>query len=178
MVNEGMNDAPIFLSVALVVIGLALLLMGRRLFWFFVGAVGFFAGQEFGAALFPTLSEAGRIAVAVGLGVVGALLAIVLQRLAVILAGGVLGGMLAVRLAPELGLHTDASVLLAFAMGALLVAVLIAVLFEPGLVVVSAVAGAVMIAEALPLDKVLTFPVIVVLAIAGGVYQMRRLRRR
>lgn len=177
MIKEDMNDALTFVPVAQCVAGLGLLFFGQRLFWVFVAAVGFFAGVEFAATLFRGWPEWQIFLAALGTAVIGAALAVALQRLAVILAGAFVGGLLAMRIAPDLGLHTDAALLVTFVAGALLVAVLMAVLFDPAVILVSAVAGAVILVDALEVDSVLAAPLGIALAVIGGWLQARRLRR-
>jgi hypothetical protein len=171
-------DGPLqFTPAAQLIAGLLLLLMGRRLFWLFVALVGFFVGANYGALLFSNISDGLRLLVAVVAGLIGAGLAIVLQRLAVVVAGGIAGGMLAMRIAPLLGLYTDGGIMVAFVAGALLTAVLLAVLFDPALIVISALTGATMVAEAFPMDGALAAILLVILAVVGVLVQARSLRR-
>ena len=39
------------------ILGIALLVLGRKLFWLFVGAIGFLAGMEFASAYLQGYSE-------------------------------------------------------------------------------------------------------------------------
>jgi hypothetical protein len=71
--------------------GIALLLAGRRLFWLFVGVVGFFAGLRFALQVLGPRADL-RWIVALAAGLLGIVLAIALQRLAVALAGFFVGG--------------------------------------------------------------------------------------
>src|SRR5215203_1926872 len=81
-------DTPILVLIA----GVLLLIAGRRLFWLFVGLVGFFTVYRmFEPASGPPSSWQWTLAVAAGL------LAIVLQRFAVALAGFFVGGWAAVQ---------------------------------------------------------------------------------
>jgi hypothetical protein len=77
------------------------------------------------------------------------------------------------QIAPLVGLHTDAGITLAFFFGAVLVAVLLSVLFDPALILLSALMGSVMIADALALNDVLSLLVIAVLFVVGLVIQSR-----
>src|ERR1041385_9171955 len=81
------------LPIISVLVGLALLLFGRRLFWLFVAALGFAIGLQ----LAPYLSQNPplwlSLLLSLGLGLLGALLAVVLQKLAIAIAG-FLGGAL------------------------------------------------------------------------------------
>src|SRR5688572_12852501 len=79
--------------------GLALLVAGRRLYWLFVAAVGFGIGTVLPQAFFRPEGLAGAtdgrewgLLIALLGGIVGALLAIFFQKLAVALAGAAAGG--------------------------------------------------------------------------------------
>jgi hypothetical protein len=143
--------------------------MGRRILWVFVAMVGFFCGRQIGA----DMSDASTLLISIGTGAIGALLGVVLQRFAVLLAGAVIGGILAVRVAPIFELHTNAGLMAAFISGALLALGMLAGFFESSLVVLSAITGAVMIAEALPIDPVLMPLLLIVLVLFGVFIQFR-----
>ncbi|HEY5793016.1 MAG TPA: hypothetical protein VIS74_06945, partial [Chthoniobacterales bacterium] len=97
-------DSPAFLAPALQIgAGVILLLMGRRLFWIFVGVVGFLVGFQFGTAAFAGSPWIWLLAVAVGLA--ACLLAIVLQKVAVVLAGAAAGWLLGLRLDGRVNRH-------------------------------------------------------------------------
>jgi hypothetical protein len=75
-------------------LGAALLLAGRQLFWLFVGTVGFFAALHLAQGF---LGEEHRDWVLMGsllAGALGAALAVLVQKFAVVLAGAVTGGYL------------------------------------------------------------------------------------
>jgi hypothetical protein len=171
-----MTDSLQFYPVVQIAAGLLLLLMGRRLFWVFVGAIGFFVGAQLAPAVFPAANDFTLLAVAVAGGLLGALLSLVLQRLAVILAGGLALGLMAVRIAPLVGLHQDAGMMVVFIAAALLGAVIVNVIFNPALIVISSVTGAVMISEALPLDPSIAPLLIVPLTVVGVWLQARAAR--
>src|SRR5213082_3173803 len=88
-------------SVAIVgaLIGIVILLFGRKLFWLCVAAVGFAAGVEIAPHLVNEPSPLLLLTVAIVLGLIGALLALFLQKVAIavfgFLAGGKLGGAIA-----------------------------------------------------------------------------------
>ena len=173
-----MNDPLLLTPAAQAVAGLLLLLLGRRLFLLFVALVGFFLGAQIGATVFTNLADWALLFVGLATGLIGALLAILLQRLAVTVAGAVAGGMLAVRIAPLVGLHTEAGVIAAFVVGALIAAVLLAVLFDHALIVISSLIGGVMVAEAFPLDPAVEPFILVVLVVLGITIQARHLAQR
>ena len=172
-----MSDSLQFTPAAQLLIGILLLFLGKKLFWLFVAGMGFFAGVQFGGQMFPELDNGLLLAASLGLGVLGALIALALPRLAVIVAGGLAGGLIAMQLAPNVGLHADGSSWLAFTCGALLVAVLFSALFDPMLIGISALAGAVMITGAFDIGDVLQGLGTVVLFVLGVAVQVRMARR-
>lgn len=154
-------------------VGLALLLFGRKLFWLFVGVVGFLAGMRFGAALMTGQSEIVLLAIAIGIGLVAAVLAIVLQRVAVALAGGLAGGMLAMQIAVMLGVNADSLGWIFFVVGAVLAAILVSAVFDWALIILSALIGASILSDMLPFDHTAQLISLVVLFVVGAVIQSR-----
>lgn len=175
--NSGfMEDSLQFYPVAQIAAGILLLFLGRRLFWIFVGAIGFFAGAQIAPQIFPSADDLALLAVAAAGGIVGAGLSLLLQRLAVIIAGGLALGLMAVRITPLLGLHTEAGATVAFVAAALLGAVVVNVIFDPALIVISSVTGAVMISEVLPLEETIR-PILIVPLTVLGVWAQARAAR-
>lgn len=156
-----------------VLVGLLLVLLGRKLFWLFVGVVGFLAGMRFGAQLVTGQSEIVILTLAIGVGVLAAVLAIVLQRVAVALAGGLAGGMLAMRLAVLLGINAETVGWVFFAVGAVLAAILVSAVFDWALIILSALIGASMVSDVLPFDSTARFVSMIVLFVIGAFVQSR-----
>src|SRR6476661_9326781 len=92
---------PENLSVGIigVIIGAAILLFGRKLFWLFVAALGFAVGLEIAVYFMKDPPQWMLLLVGLGCGVVGALLAILVQKIAVAVAGFIAGGRIAWALA-------------------------------------------------------------------------------
>ena len=162
-----------FTPVAQILVGLALLFFGRKLFWLFVGVVGFLAGMEFGAEIVKGQSQAIILLIAIGTGLLAAILAIFLQRLVVAIAGGLAGGMIAMRIAVTLGASTESLQWIAFLVGALLAAILVSAVFDLALIGLSALIGANLVSEALPFDHAAQWIGIAVLFVLGLFVQTR-----
>jgi hypothetical protein len=156
-----------------VLVGLALVLIGRKLFWLFVGVVGFLAGMRFGAQLVTGQPEIVILVMAIAIGVLAALLAIVLQRVAVALAGGLAGGMLAMQIAVGLGMKADSTAWIFFVIGAVLAAVLVSVVFDWALIILSALIGASVISNILPVDPSVRLISLIVLFVIGVIVQSK-----
>ena len=78
-------------AIVTLLVGLAVLFFGRRLFWLFIGAVGFAVGLNVGTRVFAGQPEWLIVLGALGVGIVGAWLATVVEMVAVGV-GGFLGG--------------------------------------------------------------------------------------
>lgn len=154
-------------------VGIALLLFGRRLFWLFVGAVGFIAGMEWGVSVLGKQPETIALLFAVGIGIVCALLALALQRIAVAIAGGLVGGMFAIQLAAAAGFSGQNNHIVAFLIGALVAALLVSLLFDWALIVLSSLAGGSLVAQMLLSGRRLEMIAALVLCIVGIVFQAR-----
>src|SRR5438874_8480434 len=142
-----MTEAP----VAILLLGAALLLFGRRLFWLFIGAAGFAAGLEAEMHLFQAHQEQPgwvTLLVALLLGMIGILLAIFLQKLAISIGGFVGGAYLTLFFLHGVGewnSHVPAPGLwLAVIVGGIVGTVLMLILFKWTLIVLSSVLGAVL----------------------------------
>ena len=83
------------IPVASALLGAIILFFGRRLFWLCVAAVGFAAGLEVAPHLLHKPSTLFALILALLLGLVGALLAVFLQKIAIGVIGVLTGGKLA-----------------------------------------------------------------------------------
>lgn len=176
-------DLPGGPIVALVV-GLALVIAGRRLFWLAIGALGFLFGFELAGGLVEAGSETAALVVGLLGGLVGVLLAVFLQKVAVAFGGFMVGGFLAVSLFGGLVEAGSLGEPLLFLIGGVVVAFLALALFEWALIVISAVAGGYLMVGALTLDPTLELVIFLVAVVAGVAIQLgltdrgRRRRRR
>jgi hypothetical protein len=160
--------------------GLALLTLGRRLFWLFVGLVGFAAGIVL-ATQFVHGPEWQVLLIALAAGLVGVLFALVLQQAAVALAGFIAGGYLVFTLLNGLGWDAGGPYWALYwtlvIVGGVVGAALVLALFEWALIVLSSLTGAVLIVQTIHLGTLLAAVLIAVLFIIGVVIQAG-LRRR
>jgi hypothetical protein len=151
--------------------GIALLTLGRKLFWLFVAAIGFEAGAFFVARLMPNQPEWLVIAIALGVGILGAVFALVLQNLVVGMAGFIGGGMIAVRLLDLVNLDSGLFSTVAFVAGGVMGALLVALLFDWALITLSSLGGAVTLTNIFLPRHTLALVVIVILFIVGVTIQ-------
>ena len=128
-------------SLVLIIVGLLPLLFGRRLFWLFVGVAGFLIGANLSQSLFPELSEWIQLLLAFFVGLIGAGLAIALQKPMAMVAGFLALGGVGLTIGRQLGAPTWAIWLLFIVLG-LIGVVLIYLLFDWALIIGSSANGA------------------------------------
>ena len=153
------------------VAGALLLALGRKLFWLFVGIAGFYVGIEFVRVLLAEQPQWLMWAVGIGAGLVGAVLALVFQRLGFAMAGFYAGGYVALvvaeRFAPgAVGVAT-------FLVGAVIGAVFAAMAMDWAIIVLSCVLGAALVVARLGLDDRIGLAVFLGLVAVGIVVQSR-----
>ena len=151
-----------------VLIGVAILLLGRKLFWLFVAALGFVFGSQIAVQVtHQPPSSPVVLLVAIGLGIVGAVLAILLQKIAIGVAGFIAGGRVAMGLSVGFFAHPPSNGII-FLVGGILGAILFLALFDWALIFFSSVEGAHLIVSAIVLSqtgRVISFIVLVVIGI-------------
>jgi hypothetical protein len=160
-------------SLMHLVIGLTLLSLGYRLFWLFVGCVGFAAGYSYAQALLSFESDLIILLFALIIGIVGALLALFLQRLSIGLAGFFGGGYIALNILQLLGIKSGQLILPIAILGGILGAVLLFLLFDWALIFLSSFVGALLVVQAATLKPPIEIGVFLALFFAGAVIQAK-----
>jgi hypothetical protein len=155
----------------MIVLGLIMLVFGRRLFWLFIAVVGFLVGMEFTSQLLTNQPLVVQLLGGLGAGLVGALLAVFFQRVAFILAGFFAGAYFVILLAHPLGI-TGAGLLLPIA-GGVIGAIVAAMLTDWAIIVLSCLVGAGAIVSRLGLRDVKTAIVFLVLVVIGILLQAK-----
>jgi hypothetical protein len=160
------------LGVISLILGGALLIAGRKLFWLFVGAAGFIAGLQL-ATQFWRGPEILAIVIGLVVGVIFAVLAIFLQGVAIGVAGFLAGGYILTVLAGMTGLNQGAFSWIVYLIGGIIGVLLVIFLFDWAIITLSSLAGASLITQALGIGGVL----FLVLVIVGVVIQGSMLQR-
>jgi len=173
--NIGRRTLMIWLRI---LAGIGLLVLGRKLFWLFVGLIGFVSGIQVATRFFPGQPEWMILAIALTAGVLGALLAVFLQWLAIGLAGFLAGAYIVTRLVHVSGLVTGGMDWLLFLIGGILGLILIIILFDWALIILSSLAGAGLVTESVHIDHSGAVLLFIVLVITGVVVQSRLMRTR
>jgi hypothetical protein len=165
------------MNIIQILIGLGVLTLGRQLFWLFVGGIGFMLGLTLASRFFPDQSDTLALIIALIIGLIGAVLAILLQRVAVGVAGFIAGGLIVVSVLGALGLEVGDIVWLPFLIGGIIGAILVIFLFDVALIGLSSLAGAALIVQTLDLDPLIGLALFVVLCIVGIGVQAYMLQR-
>ncbi len=163
------------MEILTAMIGIVLLTLGRRLFWVFVGCVGFVAGLQMAQQYFALQPAWMAWAVASLFGLMGALLAVFFQTIAIGLGGFAAGSTISAHLAVLMG-FTPAPLVIVF--GGLIGAILLFALFDWALIGLSSVAGATLVVQALNWNPRAEMALYVALIVAGIYVQTALLRKQ
>jgi Domain of unknown function (DUF4203) len=166
------------IPVASAILGVILLFFGRKLFWLCVAAVGFAAGLEVAPHLSHSASPLFTLILSLFLGLIGALLAVFLQKIAIAVVGFLTGGKLATAIAAAFFVQHASYFGITFLIGGIIGALLLLSLFNWALIIVSSVVGAHLLQSAIALPQSGSAILFVVLAVAGMIVQAAVLQDR
>jgi hypothetical protein len=136
------------MTIIRLLVGAVVLALGRQLYWIFVGAAGFVAGITLATRFLGESSDVLIILLGLGAGLLGALLAVFLQHVAVSLAGLFIGGFAINTLFETFSISFGSLDWLFIIGGAILGAVMVLAVFDWALIGLSSLAGAVLIIQA------------------------------
>lgn len=160
--------------------GILLLVAGRKLFWFLVGVSGFLAGLGLAEFLVPHMGSgsmgSGPLSVVIPVlgGVIGILMALLLQRLAVAVGGFFAGGYLAMLVVAYY--HFEAQALFAYVIGGVAGTIFLTLVFDWALILLSALIGAALMVPWLASSSSERIPIFLVLSAAGIIIQWKLLK--
>ncbi len=159
-------------------LGVLLIFFGRKLYWLALGGIGLALGLFFARQVFHLDSRGEELLIALLLGLVGAVLAVQAQKIAIAIGGFLLGGGAVLWLAERLGWAQDMKLVLFVFIGAVLGYLLAQGLFELALVLITAAVGAALVVNASHLgireQPWLFFPLVAVGALWQGSGRRRR----
>jgi len=160
-----------------VLVGIAVLVLGRQLFWLFVAAVGFIYGMDAAGRFMGGQPDLVIVGVALVFGAACAVLAYFLQWAAVAVAGFLVGGRMALAFLSGVGWPDPESAWIVFTIGGVIGALLVIALFDWALIILSSLMGAALIAEAVHLRPGANLAGLLALALVGIVIQAGATRR-
>jgi hypothetical protein len=173
-VDVQVNVPPQWLPWVVLGLGVIVLLFGRSLYWVFVAIVGFLIGMEMANVWMAGQEDWMRLLVAIGAGVLGAIIGIFVQRLAFAIGGFFAAGYFAVALATRFHLPGDPNVWMV--VGGIIGAILAALLMDWAIIVLSSLAGAAAIMSPFQpkLEPPISGLIYLALVVVGIVFQGRR----
>jgi hypothetical protein len=140
-------------SLIQVLTGLSLVLFGRKLFWLFVGAIGFYVTFGLATRIFQDQPDWVILLIAATVGLGGALLAVFVQSLGVAFASFLAGGTYLTDLVDGAGISLGPFGWFVFVAGGLAAAFLVFFLLEWALILLSSFAGATLVARISGLER-------------------------
>jgi len=157
------------LAVFNALLGIGLLVAGRKLFWLFIAAAGFIAGVQL-AGRFLDGPEWVILIIGLVVGVLFAVLAVFLRVIAIGLAGFFMGGSILTAMAGAMGV-ADGGGWIVYIIGGVIGILLVSLLFDWALITLSSFAGAALIVQTFNLGPAVASPIFVALVIIGLVIQ-------
>lgn len=147
------------------IIGIILLTLGRKLFWLFVGCVGFVIGLQVAHQHFVTQPFWVLWVAALSCGVIGALVGLFFQNLAIIFGGFAAGTTITTYLFTVTGVTAFPVLSI---LGGIIGSILLYTLFDWALIALSSMVGATLIIQSINVHSQAEI-IIYVAMIAGGI---------
>jgi len=169
-------DEKVPMAILNILLGAGLLFFGRKVFWLFVAGAGFVAGLSLANSILQVPETVGVI-ISLGIGLLAALLAVFMQQFAISLAGFLVGGYIVLQILPLLNLDMNIGTWLVFIIGGIIGVILVNAILDWALIILSSLAGASLVSEALDLRDGIAFVVFIILIAIGVTYQARELRK-
>ncbi len=158
-----------YIDIIYIILGIMLLMLGRKLFWLFSGAIAFVFGIEFIPLFLHGQSQHVIWIIALVLSIIAIILAFVIQKIGLGVAGFMAGGYVAMSIVNELKVHIPWLPWVLFLAGGVIGVVFTLVLFDWALILLSSLTGAFLLVQvtgfSLPLAKIL-FVLLVAMGIA------------
>ncbi len=154
-----------------IVLGIMMLVGGRRFFWVFVGAMGFVAGFTYGKEIFGFESVQTLLIAASIIGVIGIVISLFMQGIAIGIAGFLAGSYVTFSLLPLFGQYSPEVTWLITLIGGVVGVVLSILIIDWMLIFLSSLTGAAIIVQYISPESWVKPAMWVVLALSGIVIQ-------
>jgi hypothetical protein len=158
-----------------ILIGLILLFAGRGLFWLFVACIGFASGYHYAQQIWPIHSPILVLILAIAIGAVGAIIAILFQKAAIVIAGFAAGGYIVLILFDQFAGLPSQMVWLPYTIGGVIGAVVLFLVFDWALIFLSTLTGATLIVQMVTFKPGVQIALFLALVIAGMAFQAKTL---
>ena len=156
-----------------VIIGMLLLFIGRRLFWLFVACVGFATGYHYAQQIWGIHSPVLVLILSIGVGTLGAIIAIFFQKAAIVVAGFAAGGYVVLSLSNQFAGLPAQVVWLPYIIGGIIGAIILFFIFDWALVFLSTLTGATLIVQMAAFSPWVEVTLFLALVIVGMVFQVK-----
>jgi len=163
-----------------ILIGLILIFAGRRLFWLFVACIGFASGYHYALQIWAIHSPILVLVLAIAVGAVGAIIAILFQKAAIVIAGFAAGGYIGLILFDQFaGLSSQmvrlpsSMVWLPYIIGGIIGAIVLFLVFDWALIFLSTLTGATLIVQMAAFSPWVEIALFLALVIAGMIFQAK-----
>ncbi len=160
-------------AVVSLLVGLCLLIFGRKLFWLTGAAIGFVVTMAFAQQFLGGSSSTLHVIIAVVAGLLGAAVALFVQRAAIFILGFLAGGFFLMNITGNVSAGIPVHTWIFFVIGGVLGALIVSFLFEWALIVVSSLAGSVLVTHALDPERSGGSLLVAVLCAVGVLIQAR-----
>ena len=157
------------------IVGVALLLAGRKFFWLFIGALGFITGIQVTASFWQG-PDWMLLIIGLIVGLIFAALATFVQALAIGAAGFLSGGYVTLMLAGMLGMEIGTLSWVVYIIGGLIGIALVGFLFDWAIITLSSFAGASLVTQTFFAQSDNARLIFLVLIIIGVIVQGSLLR--
>ncbi len=161
-----------YLEITYIVLGVILLMLGRKLFWLFAGMTAFIIGLEYARVFLPMQSDKVLLIIALVCAIIGLVLAFVFQKVGLRIAGFLAGGYISMMFIKELGFHISWLPWIIFILGGVLGIILVLVIFDWALIILSSLIGAFLIIQTTSFSLYLTKILFVLLVAVGIITQI------
>jgi hypothetical protein len=161
------------MSIFYFIAGTALLFLGRKLFWLFAAAIGFLLGMSFAQQFLPGQSQTVQLIIALIIGSLGAVLAIMVQKIAIGLVGFIAGAYLVNLLVPTFSITLGSFLWVAVIVGGIIGALLASTMFDWALIFLSSAVGASVVVNHLTVPQPFPLVILVALLLLGVVIQAK-----
>ena len=154
-----------------IILAIGLLFLGRRIYWAFVGAIGFIAATEWALTAMQGQPEWLIVIIGLAAGLIGALLAVFLRAAAIGLAGFLGGAYIFLALSRMLELADPTTRLVMLIIGGILGLVIMLLIFDWALIVISAASGALLLSNFIPPEIIPAWIASLILFVIGVIVQ-------
>ena len=170
MTTQFSSESPVVLIISIIV-GIAVLVMGRQIFWVFIAGLGFILGLLFSSQFYDAQFGWQTLVISAGIAIVGALLAFTVQRLAAGIAGLATGWYLTIVVLSYMNIDLgQIESVIPYIIG-IISGILLFLYFDWGVIIASSMAGAAIVISATSLSRNVELALLVMLALIGVAIQ-------